>query len=534
VLVGAAVLTVLAVVVAANASRDEAAPGFSADHARYFNLPDGKAQIGVSTSGRSISVRWRDPDGASWTDPEVVYDPGRMIQTFMRIRVGGPTLALFATYTPRDTYYPEDDDVTEEEWARLDDDDVTAFVVCRDGSCTASRPYPGTLGDAPQVTPDGQHVFLAERDGAYVTWHGEDIVEQQPSGLPDGDYGDGQPLLAPDGSLRVVHGRPDPDGCDYTLLTTAPGEAAYAEAMRYQDARDRRERCTTQLETFSSDYVIVSRSKYDVWFLARTDDTWRKVAEDPSGQVRYPRPGTPKLAGAYERSGFWHWREVVATSPDGRTLVVQVHFPGEETWGPPRVVARAPEGSECIFIDPMPTYTHGEEDPFYINLRCRSRPSPGARRKYWYPTAVTDDGRTWHSFLATASGTRAGRDLIFRGHPTYRWSPEWGLRRVGPRVPPGAELTLLSDGTYALSSLVRSDDGCVVEVRLARRGDEGWGPPVPSTADAVPLPLCELEDVSGEGRNVYHYLGVTPAQRRMVRLVWRDDEPILEDGPSMP
>ena len=72
------------------------------------------------------------------------------------------------------------------------------------------------------------------------------------------------------------------------------------------------------------------------------------MAEDPSGQVRYPRPGEPRLAGVFVRSGFWHWREVVASSPDGRALVVQVHYPGRETWGRPRVVAHAPKGSHYL------------------------------------------------------------------------------------------------------------------------------------------------------------------------------------------
>ena len=496
--------------------------------ARYFNLPDGEAQIAVSGyDARDIVVRWRDPDGVTWADPEVVFDADDMVRTFMRVRVGGPTLALFATFTPPDTSYS--DDIPHEELIK---DDVTVFVVCRDGSCSASKQYPNLTSDPPQVTPDGEHVLLDARPDGYVAWHGEGIVEQQPSGLPEGAYGEGQPVLAPDGSLRAVHGEAGTGSCDFTMLTTDPGRTDFTEAARYSAARDSRDLCSTTLETFSADYLVVSRSKYDAWFLVRKGGTWRRVTEDPSGQVRYPAPSDRKLPGRYERSGFWHWREVIATSPDGRSLVVQVHFPGAETWTEPRVVARAPTGVECNAIEPMPTYTRGEEDPFYINLRCRSRQRAGDPWVYSYPTAVTDDGRTWHSFLASDTGVRVDRDLVFRGNPTRRWSPETGLRRVGLPTPPGTVLTILADGTSAQSRLVDAPGGCALEVRLAGPNDTNWSAPVPTTADPLPAKVCTLSDVSSENKNIYHYFGRTPQDHRMVRLAWREDGPVLENGPS--
>ncbi len=239
--------------------------------------------------------------------------------------------------------------------------------------------------------------------------------------------------------------------------------------------------------------------------------------------------------GPFVISGFWHWRLVLATSPDGRSLVVQVHRPGDEQWGPAQVVARAPEGSECIFIEPMPTYTSGEEDPFYINLRCRSRAEPAGEWVYSYPTAVTDDGRTWHSFLAAEMGLRVGRDMLFRGNPGHRWSPDGGLEQVGLPVPPGAVLSLLSDGTQTLSSLARSASGCDVQVQLAHAGDSAWSAPVPSTATRIPLDLCELSIVQTEGQNIYHFFGHLAADPRMVRLTWPGgDAPQLEDGPFLP
>ncbi len=494
--------------------------------ARYFNLPAGKAQISVSSPDKhDVVVRWRDRDGA-WGKRQVVHsDAGRML-TAMRIRVGGPTLAMFATFTPPDTYY--DDEIPSE---KLQEDDVTTFIVCTDGSCRSSRKYTWADYEPPQVTPDGAHALLADVDGSYIAWHGDDIVELRPSGLPEGAYGARQPLLATDGSLRAVRGAPVDGGCDLTLLTTESGEASFSEAARVSRPGRHRGGCATSLEAFAPDYVVASHSKYDAAFFARTGTSWASVAQDPSGQVRYPRPGKAKLAGAFARTGYWHWRDSVLSSPDGRTLVAQLHFPGEERWGPPQVVARAPQGSKCIFIDPMPTYRHGEEDPFYANLRCRSRPSAGAAWVYSYPTAVTDDGKTWHSFLATDSGLRVGRDMLFRGHPSYRWTPKDGLKVVSPPVPPGSVVTLLDDKTLALSTLVESADGCEVEVRLAAIDATTWSGPVRSTAAPLRAGLCTFRSVQGEKRNVYHYLG-EPQGHRMVVLVWRDGVPQLQDSPN--
>ena len=316
-------------------------------------------------------MRWRDADGETWTEPETVYDAGdEMMYNFMRISVAGPTLALFATFVP-----VPDPSVDFEGYPP--GVGSTVYVVCRDGDCVTSRLYDGVPERAPQITSDGERVLLGPHGDVYVTWAGSDIEEQRVSGLPEGDYGEGQPLLTPDGSLRAVRGAARSGGCEFTLLTTEPGQAAFRPAATHQDTGDTRHECTSTVESFASDYVVVvGRSKYRPWFAEASRAGWQTVSEDPSGQVRYPRSGHSRIAGRFVISGFWHWRRVLATSPDGRSLVVQVHRPGDEQWGPAQVVARAPEGSECIFIEPMPTYTSGEEDPFYINLRCRSRAGP--------------------------------------------------------------------------------------------------------------------------------------------------------------
>ena len=353
------------------------AAAFDKKHARYFNLPDGKAQIGVSiVKDRFVTVRWRDPDGKTWTAAEMVYAASdRLTHEYMQVRVVGPTLALYATYMP----LPED-------VVGFDDGyppgvvGSTVYVVCRDGDCATSRLYDDDPGRAPQITPDGDRVFLGRHGDVYVSWDGGDIAEQRVSGLPEGDYGDTQPLLTPDGSLRAVSGVARPGGCEFTLLATESGEASFTPVVTHQDTGDTRRRCTSTVQSYASDYVVVvGRSKYRPWFAEATDAGWRTVTDDPSGQVRYPRVAGAKLAGTFTQSGFWHWRLVLGTSPDGRSLVVQVHRPGEERWGPPQVVARAPAGSECLEIVPKPTYTWDEEDPFYISLEMSIATHAGRR-----------------------------------------------------------------------------------------------------------------------------------------------------------
>jgi hypothetical protein len=47
-----------------------------------------------------------------------------------------------------------------------------------------------------------------------------------------------------------------------------------------------------------------------------------------------------------------------------------------------------------------------------------------------FPTAVSEDGRTWHSFLGEGFAVRIGRALYFQGTPSHRWTPEDGLQQV--------------------------------------------------------------------------------------------------------
>ncbi len=519
----------------------ESAAPFASDQARVFGLSNSRL-VAVDDSRDDVVVRWRDARG-DWGPARVVVESQNRVVTESRIRVAGDTLALFATYSPPETTYSDDIST-----AQLTADDVTIFAVCRDGACVTSREYAGTQEAPPQVTPDGRGVWFAQRDNRYVVWRSDQgdltsttVTEARISGLPRA-LEQTAPLLAPDGSLRVVQGEPGRNGCSYTLFTTEVGAATYESAIAYRDRSDRRRTCAVSLESFSSDYVVVRRAPYRETYLARqAGGDWARVAEDPSGALHFPRVRSRSLAvrlpGSYAVSGYWHWRRVRLVTPDGRTLIAQVHRPGDETWGEPQVVARAPRGSECIYIDPMPTYAWGEEDPFYANLRCRTRSAPDEPWTYVYPTAVTDDGTTWHSFLSTEGPVRVGRDMFFAGDPAHRWTPDGGLSEVALPVPRGGVTTLLPDGRYALSVLAPAPGGCRLVVRLSDPEGATWTDPVRSTARDLPAELCAFASVQGgDGRNVYHYLrrplGAATASSPMVRLVWRDGEPVVEDGPN--
>jgi hypothetical protein len=196
-----------------------------------------------------------------------------------------------------------------------------------------------------------------------------------------------------------------------------------------------------------------------------------------------PRPGR-QAAGSTVRAGYWHWREVLIGSPDGRRLVAQVHFPGEARWTEPVTVAVAPRGLKCFEI--APTSTPAQE-PFYVSMRCRSRPSPDAEWTYVGAHAVTEDGLTWASAFGDQLPTRVGEDLFFGGAPAHRWTPAGGLNEAGPSVPVNSKTFQVDDGTLVLVSARPRGVQCRLVVRVAEPGDAQWSAPLPNPDPFVPL-----------------------------------------------
>jgi hypothetical protein len=309
---------------------------------RFVNTGDRDEQLSIgSPDGHAIVVQWRDPDGSGWSAPETVWEDRTNIAVDNTVRLGGQTVGILQTYTP-DVH--DDSDIN----------DVTVAIVCRAGSCDAERGR--GYGGEPQVTPDGSAVYLGQSEqGAHLWTEGEGFRLARWRGHPGFAYGEvspSEPVLAPDASLRVVSSRPSRGSCTFELFTSAPRTAdltATASATLPIRGRSRSD-CGSYLQTYSADWVDVE--PYDhrapgFWFI-RDGDTWTMSQEDPSGlqpvDVRRGCCDTGIL-------GFVHWNDLAYGSPDGRSIVVQTHFLGEERWRDPVTLTGVPDGVRCDWVD---------------------------------------------------------------------------------------------------------------------------------------------------------------------------------------
>lgn len=356
------------------------------------------------------------------------------------------------------------------------------------------------------MSSEGDQVYFGATDQGYVVWTVDGgLHEPDPEGLPAAGVL-GTPMMAPDGSLRVVSGRAEGGACRLVLLTSAPlTESASTVAYTEQastSAPTSTGNCATTLEAFTSDQLLVHTDRAEPAYLVRTGDSWEATADDPTGMLRYrPRPGR-QAAGSVVRTGYWHWREVVTASPDGRRLVAQVHFPGTAEWTEPVTVARAPRGLDCIEI--APTSTPADE-PFYVSMRCRSRPSPGTPRSWVGVHAVTKDGLTWASAIGDQLPTRVGENLYFGGSPAHRWTADGGLTEVGLPARANSQSFELDDGTHVLVTATPIGSRCRLDVRVAEPGDSRWSAPITSHHPLLPAsePCRPVGQADGEVVSMY-------------------------------
>ena len=323
---------------------------------------------------------------------------------------------------------------------------------CARGSCVRSRPESQGAEQVPELDTGGDVVFFGVTERGYVVWQPAPAYGScRPAGCP-GRTRRAWPLLAPDGTFRFVSAEQVPGGCLLRLFTSSRGEPAYAAATHRQRVPSETGQCATTPETFSADYLLAHTDRSTPVYLVREGGSWTTADQDPSGMVRFDSAPGRTAVGSVVRTGYWHSREVLTASPDGRRLVAQVHFPGTPTWTKPVVVARAPRGATCFEIAPTSTPS---QEPFYVTMRCFTGTSlrdPGS----WVSVhAITEDGRTWHSAVGTDLPTRVNADLYFAGRPAYRWSPEGGLvERVDLPVGRNDVVVLVDQGTQVLA-LVR-------------------------------------------------------------------------------
>jgi hypothetical protein len=457
---------------------------------RFLNLPDGQAQLSLgSPDGHRLVVQWRDPDGHGWTAPETVHDDRRNRAIDSTVRVAGGTVAIVETYTP---------DVH----ADSDIGDVDVLVTCRDVVCTKGRVASGPVSE-PQLTPDGETVLYGWSEEGAIAWeHGRGFRTWAWKSPYDRRSSTSEPLLAPDGSLRLVRGQLRSGTCRYTLLTGDPrsGDLRTSGHVVADLPPGRRDSmCRSYLQTYSADWVGVEPDDHATegfWFV-RQEDRRTPSSTDPSGLV-----AGPDLRGneccELGIVGFIGWDSLAYGSPDGHHITVQPHFQGEEAWGPQQVLAGAPPGVRCTFMEGGRVGPHG----YAVHLVCHSGKVEDAFHGDAYAVAVSPDLRTWESFFVrgVVGDVQVDEDggVAVSGRPLTTWTPAAGVRRLDLPQPAGSTAARAADGTYVRLTLSRGPDGCTGEAVIAGPGDDEWSAPVPGTFTAEPWARCRVDYVTTE------------------------------------
>ncbi len=380
---------------------------------RYVNLDDGDAQLSIgSPDDHRIVVQWRDPDGHGWTAPETVWTDQKKVLVDDVVRYGGGTVAIYETYT-RDVHSDSDIDA------------VDVAIVCRERTCTAQGST--GAGGEPQVAPDGRTAYLGQdREGAYL-WTPDRGIRRAPwSGHPGFDYHEESPsvpVLAPDGSLRVVASRPSRGHCTFELLASAPGSAdltpvgSTTEPLRGPGRSD----CSSYNDTFSTHWLAVHPSDHrarNFWFV-RDGDAWSASGHDPSGlRLVDVHKGCCETGIA----GFVHWNDIAYGSPDGHQILVQSHLLGEESWSEPTLLPGAPPGYRCTWME-----GHEVGDGYAVTMTCHS----GKAHNVWlgdaYAVAASPDLTHWEATFITDVHNQplVENDELRVGRTT--WTPEGGF-----------------------------------------------------------------------------------------------------------
>lgn len=465
---------------------------------RFLDLPDGEAQLSLgSPDGHRLVVQWRDPDGTGWTAPQTVHEDRENRAVDSTVRVAGGTVAIVETYTGD---VGDDSDIG----------DVEVLVVCRDLRCATGSSVTVGEGDAavgePELTPDGGVVLFGwSREGA-IAW-------EQGSGFSTWTWRDpfarraavSRPVLAPDGSLRLVRGRPGrEDGgrtCTYTLLASEPGSGELSEAGS-TTARlpgRRTSECRSYLQTYSADWVGVEPDDHatDGFWFVRDGDRWTTTSDDPSGLVAGPDLPRGRCCGL-GIAGFIGWDELAYGSPDGRRITVQPHFQGQESWEPQQVLPGAPRGYECTWMEGGQVGDGG----YAVYLVCHSGEVENDFRGDAYAVAVSTDLRTWDTFFVrdVVGDVMIDQDagVSVAGRPLTTWRPDEGVVTLGLPQPPGSVVARAEDGTYVRLTLTEGPDGCTGEAVVAAPGDDEWSDPVPGSFTAEPRARCRVDHVDTE------------------------------------
>jgi hypothetical protein len=380
---------------------------------RYVNLEGGDAQLAIGSPDRHrIVVQWRDPDGHGWTAPETVWTDEKDVAVDNTVRYGGGTVVAMQQFTP-DVHNDSDIGM------------VTVGIVCRELVCTAGSGR--GFGSEAQVSPDGRSAYLGQDKTGVELWtHAEGIHLAPWSGHPGFEYGlvsPSEPVLAPDGSLRVVTSEPSRGSCTFELLTAVPGTAHLTSAGRTTERLRGGELsdCASYLLTYSSDWVEVHPSDHrsaTFWFV-RDGGSWTTTRDDPSGLRLVDHAGG---CCATSVIGFVHWNDVAFGSPDGHAIQVQTHLLGDEAWSEPVLLDAVSLRDRCTWLE---GYAVG--DGFAVLMTCHSGKVHNKYRGDSYAVAVTPDLRHWDSAYVTgvSEEPQVDADHVQVGDTT--WTPADGF-----------------------------------------------------------------------------------------------------------
>jgi hypothetical protein len=463
---------------------------------RFLNLPDGKAQLSLgSPDGHRLVVQWRDPDGRGWSAPQTVHEDRRNRAVDSTVRVAGGTVAIVETYTP-DVH--DDSDI----------DDVDVLVTCRDVACTPGRSLTRAAVSEPQLTPDGSTVLYGWSEQGAIVWEqGRGYRTWRWKSPYDRSSSTSEPLLAPDGSLRLVRGQLRAGACRYTLLTGKPRSGDLrrsGHSVAHLPPGQRDSMCHSYLQTYSADWVGVEPDDHatDGFWFVRQEDGWTATTEDPSGLVAGPERGRQECCDL-GIAGFIGWDSLAYGSPDGHRITVQPHFQGEESWEPQQVLEGAPPGFRCTFMEGGQVGAHG----YAVYLVCHSDTSGrevNELRGDAYAVAVSPDLRTWETFFV--------RDVV----GDVQIDQDHGVSVSGRPQPEGTTVARATDGTYVRLTLTEGPGGCTGEAVVARADDDEWSEPVPGSFVAEPRARCRVDYVNTEDGDVRFALSADRATKAAI------------------
>jgi len=387
---------------------------YGAEKAKVRKLPTGGRIAVGSRTGHDITVQWRDPNGRTWSAPQVAQNEAKLWTHDISVRQKSGTVAIAPDF-----------------WTQriLDDDydpSFTSLIVCRNLRCAESRSSGWLTGAT--LAKDGSLVAFQTDDDHVLLWEdGRGYRTSVISGLPKVER---RVQMMPDGSFIGVAGRWDGSQCHYALYSADRGSTTFRKEAETPGVTD------TESCLFAS-VEVSGANRVNVWLELLSDDVGfvRRGSEwsvDARALTRMQIPETGgKSTVAATSVGVGKNSTAVVGSRDRTTVLLQVRSGYLKAWSKPRVIARAPAGTVCRYA------STGETD-------AKKRLAMVLVHCYRADRVFNEDDSTpdVSIVLATADGRRWTQGTVERA----RWEPVFGRRAL---IAVGAGGSLLYRGGNA-------------------------------------------------------------------------------------